>query len=234
MALTHSPRIVTDGLVLCLDAANTKSYPGSGTTWTDLSGNGNNGTLTNGPTFSSANGGSIVFDGVNDYVTIADNSTLNFGTGNFTVLVWVGGISTYPGGAKTIIRKGSRFGGNIAGWGIVWASNPQDLYFIVGSSSARLEGRCFPNGSLNGWSGYKMLGMQRSGTSWRQIADTSITNLGSFSGDVSGNSSVDVGYNSVYNSYLSNNISHIQIYNRALTAQEIQQNYNATKGRFGL
>jgi hypothetical protein len=71
MALAHSPSIVTSGLVLCLDAANPKSYPGSGTTWTDLSGNGNNGTLVNGPTYSSVNGGSIVFDGSNDYISTA-------------------------------------------------------------------------------------------------------------------------------------------------------------------
>jgi hypothetical protein len=70
-----SGKIVTSGLVLALDAADKNSYPGSGTTWTDLSGNGNNGTLVNGPTFSSANGGSIVFDGVDDYVTCGTNSS---------------------------------------------------------------------------------------------------------------------------------------------------------------
>ena len=59
---------VTSGLILNLDASNANSYPGSGTTWYDLSGNNKNGTLTNGPTFSAANGGCIVFDGVNDYV----------------------------------------------------------------------------------------------------------------------------------------------------------------------
>jgi hypothetical protein len=64
----YSPKIVTDGLVLYLDAANTRSYPGTGTTWSDLSRGGNNGSLINGPTFNSANGGSIVFDGSNDYV----------------------------------------------------------------------------------------------------------------------------------------------------------------------
>ena len=67
MALHHSPRVVTDGLVLCLDAASRESYPGSGTVWTDLAGS-NNGTLTNGPTFNSANGGSIVFDWSNDHI----------------------------------------------------------------------------------------------------------------------------------------------------------------------
>ena len=63
MGLAHSPNIVTDNLVFCVDAANTKSYSGSGTDWKDLGSQGNNGTLTNGPTFNSSNGGSIVFDG---------------------------------------------------------------------------------------------------------------------------------------------------------------------------
>ena len=73
MGVFAGPEVVEDGLVLALDAGNTKSYPGSGTTWTDLSGNGNNGTLTNGPTYSSSNGGSIVFDGVNDFVDISNS-----------------------------------------------------------------------------------------------------------------------------------------------------------------
>ena len=68
MAGSTGPDIVTDGLVFAVDAANKKSYPGSGTTWTDLSGNGYDGTLTNDPTFNSSNGGSIVFDGTDDYV----------------------------------------------------------------------------------------------------------------------------------------------------------------------
>ena len=85
MALSHSPSIITDSLILCLDAANTKSYPGSGATWTDLSGNGNNVTLTNGPTYSSVDGGSIVFDGTNDY---ADFFAPNLGT-TTTVEMWV-------------------------------------------------------------------------------------------------------------------------------------------------
>ena len=69
MGVLYNSRIVTDGLVLCLDAGDKMSYPGAGTTWTDLSKNKNNGTLTNGPTFDSANGGSIVLDGTNDYIS---------------------------------------------------------------------------------------------------------------------------------------------------------------------
>ncbi len=69
MAFFYSPNVVTDGLVFAVDAANKKSYPGSGTTWTDLAGS-NNGALTNGPTFDSGNNGNIVFDGSNDYVEV--------------------------------------------------------------------------------------------------------------------------------------------------------------------
>ena len=76
MSAHANPDIVTDGLVLCLDAADKKSYPGSGTTWTDRSGNGNNSTLTNGPTFDSANGGSIVFDGSDDISLTTSNLTI--------------------------------------------------------------------------------------------------------------------------------------------------------------
>ena len=75
MALSHSPRIVTDGLVLCLDASDPQSYSGSGNTWSDRSGNGSNGTLTNGPTFDSDNKGSLVFDGVNDYINFGNPSS---------------------------------------------------------------------------------------------------------------------------------------------------------------
>ena len=69
MGINYNPKIVTDGLVLCYDAANDRSYPNTGTTWTDLAGS-NNGTLTNGPTFDTTNGGSIVFDGTNDRISI--------------------------------------------------------------------------------------------------------------------------------------------------------------------
>ena len=81
------PSIVTNGLVLCLDAGNQLSYPGTGTTWNDLSRNGNNGTLTNGPVFNS--GGSMVFDGVDDYISTNTNSSLTqAGSIQFTAEIW--------------------------------------------------------------------------------------------------------------------------------------------------
>jgi hypothetical protein len=79
---------ITNGLILNLDAANTKSYPGSGTTWTDLSQYKSNGTLTNGPTFSSTNGGGITFDGTNDFVLLTSGAALLTQTSNITMEIW--------------------------------------------------------------------------------------------------------------------------------------------------
>ena len=80
MSFSYSPKIITDGLVLYLDAANPYSYVSGSTVWNDISRGGNNGTLINGPTFSSANNGSIVFDGTNDYVinnTVSGSGIVN-------------------------------------------------------------------------------------------------------------------------------------------------------------
>jgi hypothetical protein len=77
MGIAYNPRTITDGLVLCLDAANSKSYPGSGTTWTDLSGLGNTGTLVNGVGYSGDNLGSLSFDGSNDRVELSSNAVGN-------------------------------------------------------------------------------------------------------------------------------------------------------------
>ena len=85
MAVGYNPRIVTDGLVLALDAANTKSYGGSGTTWTDLNGRGNDGTIS-GATYNSD--GYFSFDSTDDLVTIPNSSDLTFGTGEFAVEIW--------------------------------------------------------------------------------------------------------------------------------------------------
>jgi hypothetical protein len=229
--LSGGPNIVVDGLVLALDAANTKSYISGSTTWNDLSRNNNNGTLINGPTFNTGSGGSIVFDGVDDYVEIPDSPSLNFGTGDFTVLCWINGISVYPGGTKTIIWKGSRFDGNVAGWSMAWAGGTSDLFFIISSNTARLEGRV-PGFGL--WGGYKMVGMQRVGSNWRLINNGVTTSLGTFTGNVDTSSPIYFSRNGVYNSYFNYIMSNTCIYNRALSSTELLQNYNATKTRFGL
>ena len=90
MPLIFLPRIVTDGLVLAIDAANTKSYPGSGTTWYDISRNNSNGSLVNGSTFSSENLGTVTFNGVDQYYNLEKNlnGIKKRGKKQFSYFVW--------------------------------------------------------------------------------------------------------------------------------------------------
>ena len=232
MAYFHSPRIVTDGLVLCLDAANTKSYPGSGTTWSDLSGNGNNGTLVNGPTFDSNNGGSIQFDGVNDTVNITGPASRYFPIMDFTIQCVVktnqttrngffsmsfGIILRHSGAAGTLQFRLDN-GSSIPTFSPPFPSpNINDNNWHVcnivvkGGDSATID--FFIDGTYYG---------QRS-TLWSGVTRWPTNSVGL--GRDNNNSSA---------SRYDGNISQVQIYNRALSAQEILQNYNATKGRYGL
>jgi hypothetical protein len=221
MAYNFSPKIITDGLVLYLDAANTRSYPGSGTVWTDLSRVGNNGTLTNGPTFNSANGGSIVFDGSNDNISTNYNSQLT----NFTVCVWFKtSDSSNPGAARIIdknyisgfwIGKNSTGASNSWGGGVLESSPPYGRYITLTDGqwhflvSTRLgtTHTIYGDGITNSTSGT---------VSSTALSTTSLTIAGGAAQVFKGN------------------IAQTSIYNRALSTTEILQNYNATKTRFGL
>ena len=233
MGLQHSPRIVTDGLVLCLDAADKNSYTGSGTTWTDLSGQGNNGTLTNmsATPFDSGNGGSLVFDGVNDYVSF---SSFNFGN-ELTVFCFV-----RPESVNTISTIFANASGGSSTNGIRLFLN----HFVTNSRRLTIE-------VGNGTGGSALASQNNIITydTWNQVAFTlsKTTALGTVyhNGLSVGSGTLGVtNYNSnaafrfglftdnqfPYKGRLSNYL----LYNRALTATEIQQNYNATKTRFGL
>jgi hypothetical protein len=233
MGIAYNPRTITDGLVLCLDAANTKSYPTTGTTWTDLSGSGNTGTLTNGPTYSSANGGSISFDGTNDYVTIPDSPSWDVNNGGYSICFWM-----YP---KTIPVTSQRL---IASWASGgYATTPWMLSF---GTDRRIH---YDAGNGGGWG----LGLSSSVSSvflvlntWNYInviINPTTTSLYVNLQNVNSKSSIASipgqlvtigrwGWDSLSSSYFNGNIAQVSIYNRALTAAEIQQNYNALKGRF--
>src|SRR5210317_1199914 len=202
MALAHSPKIVTDGLVLCLDAGNTKSYPGSGTTWTDLSGNGNNGSLVNGVGYNSGNLGSLSFDGVNDKVTI------NASSYTWYLRVWRSGIA--PGCLFTRINNVVLLGTD----GNLNASYPGDYY----KASGRWTYFTFVENS--GTSYYYMNGVQTGSASTPSIP--------------SGNNYITIGDMSTDQGVPNNRFSNFSLYNRALTASEIQQNFNALRGRFSI
>lgn len=248
MATFYSPRIVTDGLVLHLDAANNRSFVSGSTTWFDLSGNRNTGSLVNGPTYSSSNNGSIVFDGTNDYVATND-SVGNFGNSNFTIyLAFKTTTNTNP---ATFIAKS--IGDNPTtdyGWLVNQASvgslgfavatvngawgtagsysiktntgnlndgNWKSVAIVVDRSQADVS--IYINGATVGLTAY--VG-KASLTTLGNVTNTRVLNIASES---------DVATSPFH---IAASISLVQLYNRALSAKEVRQNYNATKGRYGL
>lgn len=221
------PTLVTNGLILLLDAGNPRSYTGVGAiTWSDLSGNGNTGITTNGPTFSSANGGSIVFDGTDDYVTHGNVTSLNFGTGNFTISFWMYPTVWYDGGSRGILDK--RTGDGTSGW----------VLYNDGGGPTKINAR-FGNTSsfftstdvlYNIWQHWTLV-RNGSATYWYYNGQQDAT--GTTSANVSDTAVFDVGRSKTWGGYFKGNISVVAIYNRALSALEVEQNFNSTKSRFG-
>jgi hypothetical protein len=225
--LAHGPSIVTQGLVLALDAADRNSYPGSGTTWTDLSGNGNTGTLTNGPTYSSANSGSLVFDGVDDYAT----GNITLGITNVSINCWVN--------ISTTSKKGAflKVGGGLTGYSIGVGNNDMD------NNGNEILG-LFPgirwiDTNTSYGTGWKYVTLILNASSVPSIYVDSIL-IGSYSGTnptsptsfyyIGRNVGDEVGGGRAFNG----NIAQASIYNRALSAAEVSQNFNATRSRFGI
>jgi hypothetical protein len=233
MGLAHSPRIATDGLVLCLDAANTKSYPGIGDVWSDLSGLENNGTLVNGPTFSSDNNGSLIFDGIDDYVDCGTVSQVGSSLTGLTVSVW------YKVGANRvgiIAENGTGFDTNTF---YLAQENGANLSFVVANSSGHYQ-RIYGTSSYTIGNWYNFVGVWSSGLSllaYINGQDTSqslLSPFGNLSSVRSGNSNLFIARRPGGSLNTKGTISQVSIYNRALTVQEIQQNYLATKSRYGL
>ncbi len=225
----YSPRIVTSGLVLALDAAERLSYPRTGTTWRDLSGNSNNGTLTNGPTFSAGNMGSIVFDGVDDYVNMGTSTYCNLI--NISVSVWV--------------RVTSASGYFLGRYNNITAFNGFIMYYDVASTKFGVGGRessaTYLNSAtintypLNNWYNFTWT---KSANVWSLYVNGSLdvsSALGNGTTPYS-NNTMWLGANNEGGTqyYSGGNLSNVFIYNRTITAVEVLQNYNATNSRFGL
>jgi hypothetical protein len=235
MSIYGGPDITTDGLILFLDAANSKSYPESGTIWNDLSGNNNTGTLTNGPTFSSANKGSIVFDGVDDRVSRITN--INTGQ-NFTVNAWI--YPTLLGTTRRAVAASSYNYSPQNGWLICTAGGSinNTFFFSIGSDNA-YQVAAANTLSLNQWV-YISAVCQNGGGSiklYNNGIETSYAITGLSTNTLTyTHPEFNVGFRDSAGTTdpYTGNISIVQIYNRALIAQEITQNFNATKGRFGL
>jgi hypothetical protein len=235
MALNHSPRIVTNGLLLCLDAGNRKSYGGTGNVWRDLAGF-NNGTLTNGPTFSNANAGSLVFDGVNEYVDIPLSTSLNKTQGTMNFWVYP---TRYNGSNGYFVNRDSSTA-NAVDW--LWIGPYSNtFYFRLGNGSD-----CCSNdlafGSVSSviplsswtnicctWVSNGTSAIYKNGT---LHTSRSIGNVPATNPSVTGR--IGLGHGGNGDEYFAGRMSNTSIYNRALTAPEVLQNYNATKGRYNL
>jgi len=218
--------IVTNGLALNLDAGNSFSYAGSGTTWYDVSGNNYSGSLINGPTYTSDNSGAIIFDGTNDYASISSNSNFNNGN-NITVEAWVlcTNWSTYT--HPMIVAKGI----NVE-W-ILWKSN--DVGY-VGKLGWRGAGTAYTTTSLpnNTWvQCVGSIGSVGQKVYLNGILESTVGNTTFTSGNVNVTIAAGLVTGSPSN-LLGANVAITRIYNRQLTDAEVLQNYNATKGRFGL
>ena len=231
MSFAHSPKIVTDGLVLALDAGNTKSYPGTGTTWYDKSGYSNNGTLINGPTFNTGSLGSIVFDGVDDYASISGNTTINI-PGDYTIEVWVNTdtISTSPS-VKVITSQ--------------WSTDPKSMYLGFYPNNFISHYRTLADNThynatfaisssdfVNKWN--QVVGIT-SGSVLQIWSNGSLKGSASWPGVASvPNQPLLISGISPGNQPFSGKVASTKIYNRALSAAEVSQNFNALRGRFGI
>ena len=232
MAFQYSPKIITDGLVLALDAANPKSYPGSGTVWDNLV-NRTTGSLQNGATFDSNNLGSIVFDGVNDYVFLGNNTEYQI-TGSLTLEAWIkcNSVSTVN---QTIIGRDDA---------INRCYKIQTAYTI----ESKLQLVLSSNNTLYSW----LASTSLNDNQWHHVVSTFLpsTSVVLYTDGVAETTStsgipafidndpvdLEIGRRNRNGSelFLTGNVAICKIYNRALTAPEILQNYNLFKGRFGL
>jgi hypothetical protein len=227
MAFGNGPRIVNNGLVLSLDAADKNSYPGSGTTWRDLAST-NNGTLTNGPTFSSANSGNIVFDGIDDYIVITHNSIFNITTA-ISFNFWFKSTRTVDS---------------------YISSKREDSFYIgigpTGQTANKMS--LFLNGTTGGWlqsisdvstGNWTNTSLTWDGTTSRIYLNGILDNSGSRPGTLAtGTSDITLAtrlnaFNNIVGTLLGN-LASFSIYNRSLSDSEVLQNYNAQKSRFNL
>jgi len=225
MSVKGGPNTVTSGLVLELDAGNIKSYPTTGTTWFDKSGNANNGTLINGPTFNTGSLGSIVFDGVDDYATVS-SSLFTFGTGDFTLDIWVKPLSFTTYGHMLSLPDQNTFTLKFD----TTADSPEGglIYYYPNTNYGTTP---LWKATLNIWNNITLVRLSNVGYTY--LNGTFTGTRGNFNNNITTQLlSIHKGYPS--GELAASQMATIKVYNRALSADEVLQNYNATKGRFGL
>ena len=226
---THGgPDIVTDGLVLSLDAANKKSYPGSGTSITDLSGTNTIGTLTNGPTFNSGNAGTIDFDATNDFILLAASAALS--VNHHTISSW--NYSSNYDHDGFLFEKTTN--GTVNTQYSLFLHNSNLIYYRTYGLSAVNVTHTTNDLINNAWNN---LVVTYDGSTKKIYINGVLKKSQSATGTVTQNTagtSIIGAYGTGQAYFLNGKIAQTAIYNKALTSTEIVQNYNATKSRFGL
>ena len=233
MSVIHHPNVVTDGLVYCIDAANKACYSGSGTTGVDLV-KGGTATLVNQDAFGSNNMGVFAFDGTNDY--IEQDWSFTLGTGDLTIEFWVKmGWIISPQGANVFLTVTDPDVHEQLQFGLEGATAQRFAVYLQGGSNGTKTGDEVYSWSTDQW--YHLVASRISSTValYRDGVSLTVATGATNTGDVAAISAFLLG-----NQYKSGAYKHdfqgdmwpIRIYNKGLTAAEVLQNYNATKGRF--
>jgi hypothetical protein len=227
MALNHGPKIVTSGLTVWLDAADGNSYPGSGTTWTDLTRNGSNATLQNGTSFVSSSIKNMYFDGTDDYISITSNTNTRLANTQQTISFWVLVRSVGPNGYAELysVTNASRTG---IKWldGAIGMDANGDFYNVIVNVTT----------GYNVWMNITCM-IDRSATTFYVYKNGVYAGQDTFTSYSATSTSVAMGANFLTGNggdYMKGSMANVIIYNRLLSATEVLQNYNAQKSRFGL
>jgi hypothetical protein len=207
------PEVVESGLVLALDAANRKSYPGSGTTWTDLSGNGNNGTLVNGVGYNSGNGGSLVFDGSNDYVQFSSVSVR-------TICFWGRMDADIPDLAGLVCTSATTDGALRTSPARTFRTSPDANDFHNGFVSSFM---------INGVSN-----LSNDGSGGLVIPNGRTLQQDFYVGAIGNARNLSTISHTFMGRVYKGRVYAVYLYNRVLTNNELLQNFNATRGRFSI
>jgi hypothetical protein len=218
MGLSHSPSLVMDGLVFSIDAGNSRCYSGSGNTVNGLI-SGIGGTLINGVGFGTANNGHFVFDGTNDQIQISQvGNALLSGSQDFTISAWV----QSSGGTGTIFAN--YLAGNLQ---VLYSPNYIGLW-LNGAVAYANTATYYSANIVN------LVAQRSSGTNITIYLNGQVIKTGTSNSTIGTTQDFRIGANTANGELFQGKLYNLHVYNRALSAQEIKQNYNATKKRYGL
>jgi hypothetical protein len=219
MAIFHSSNAIRNSITLNLDAGFTQSYPGSGTTWFDLSTSGNNGTLVNGPTFTD---GGILFDGSNDYCSI---STITMGNGNvaWTISAWVKTSTTVNAlGAGSVISNSS--GGPV--YSMLGVNAGKIVYWTYQGGWSQKLGSATVNDNV--W--HMLTWVNNTDSTMKMYVDGVLD--ANVANSTSGNNNPLDMIGASWGGYFAGNIALLKRYTQALSATMVSREFTLTRGRF--